>query len=218
MSASMTQQPVTPGEPAPDFALPAVADAETVSLSDYRGRSPLFLALLIGLWCPFCRRQLVEIGKYEGKLKELGVESLVVVATEPENARLYFKFRPTKLRLASDPYLTTHRAFGVPKPEPTPEMLEAIGAIEVNPWNELPAPMPIPLAAKALDAIDGYSPTPSDQLDVERQWPQLKACFMIDREGIVRWVDIECQREGLAGIGKLPSEAMILEAARTVVH
>ena len=26
------------------------------SLADYRGRSPLFLALFIGLWCPFCRR------------------------------------------------------------------------------------------------------------------------------------------------------------------
>ena len=37
---------------------------------------------------------------------------------------------------------------------------------------------------------------------------------MIDREGIVRWVDIECADEGIAGIGKLASEDVILGAAR----
>jgi len=42
------------------------------------------------------------------------------VATAPENARLYFKFRPTRLRLASDPEMSTHRAYGLPKPAPTP--------------------------------------------------------------------------------------------------
>ena len=119
----LSTHPVSPGEPAPSFALPAVAAAETVSLDDYRGRTPLFLALMLGLWCPFCRRQLVQLGSYEDKLKALGVESLAVVATAPENARLYFKFRPTRLRLAADPELTTHRAYGLPKPVPTPDLL-----------------------------------------------------------------------------------------------
>jgi hypothetical protein len=35
---------------------------------------------MVGLWCPFCRRQLVQLGALEGKLKALGVESLAVVA------------------------------------------------------------------------------------------------------------------------------------------
>ncbi|WP_218510868.1 redoxin domain-containing protein [Variovorax sp. dw_308] len=217
MTAAMTQ-PVGPGQPAPDFSLPAVAGSDTISLADYRGRSPVFLALMVGLWCPFCRRQLAQISGYEGKLKALGVESLAVVATDPENARMYFKFRPTRLRLASDPFLSTHRAFGVPKPEPSPEMLEALEQIIVNPFGDLPEPMPIVAAAKAMDRIDGYVPTPSDQGDVDRQWPQLKALFMIDREGIVRWACIECQDEGLAGIGKLSSEESIIEAARTLLH
>jgi len=151
MTAAMTQ-PVVPGQPAPDFSLPAVAGPETVSLADYRGRSPVFLALMVGLWCPFCRRQLAQISGYESKLKALGVESLAVVATDPENARMYFKFRPTKLRLASDPFLSTHRAFGVPKPEPSPEMMEALEQISVNPFGDLPEPMPIVTAAKAMDA------------------------------------------------------------------
>lgn len=214
---SQMESPVAPGETAPDFALPAVAGPETISLADYRGRSPVFLALMLGLWCPFCRRQLVQLGKFEVKLKALGVESLVVVATDPENARLYFKFRPTPLRLASDPALSTHRAYRVPKPEPTPALIQALEEIRVNPTGDLPEPLPISQAAKALTELDGYACTPTDLADVDRQWPQLKAMFMIDREGIVRWHDIECASEGLAGIGKLPSEEMILGAARACV-
>jgi len=214
---TVMSQPKAPGELAPDFALPAVAGPETISLSDYRGHSPLFLALMVGLWCPFCRRQIVQLGNFEGKLKALGVESLVVVATEPENARLYFKFRPTRLRLASDPGLSTHRAYGVPKPEPTPMMMQAMEETYINPTGELPEPLPIRQAALAIEALDGYACTPTDQADVERQWPQLKGLFMIDRDGIVRWADIECSTEGLAGIGKFPSEDVILGAARACV-
>ena len=210
----LSTHPVSPGEPAPSFALPAVAAAETVSLDDYRGRTPLFLALMLGLWCPFCRRQLVQLGGFEDKLKPLGIESLAVVATAPENARLYFKFRPTRLRLAADPELTTHRAYGVPKPQPTPELLEQLDIVRINPTGELPEPLPISQAAKVLQERDGYVYTPSDQGDVERQWPQLKGLFLIDRGGIVRWSHIECEDEGLAGIGKFPSEQAILGAAR----
>ena len=213
---SATNQPVMPGEAAPDFALPAVAGPETVSLADYRGRSPLFLSLMLGLWCPFCRRQIVSLGALEGKLQALGVESLAVVATAPENARLYFKFRPTRLRLASDPDLTTHRAFRVPKPEATPELMQAMETTRINPTGELPEPLPIPEAGRVLQELDGYVYTPADLGDIDRQWPQLKAMFLIDRDGIVRWMDIECAAEGMAGIGKLPSEEVILGAARAL--
>lgn len=210
----LSTHPVSPGEAAPSFALPAVAATETVSLDDYRGRTPLFLALMLGLWCPFCRRQLVQLGSYDGKLKSLGVESLAVVATAPENARLYFKFRPTRLRLAADPELTTHRAYGLPKPVPTPELLAQMDTVLINPTGELPAPLPISQAGKVLHERDGYAFTPFDQGDVERQWPQLKGLFLIDRSGIVRWSYIECEDEGLAGIGKFPSEQAILDASR----
>lgn len=206
--------PVAPGEPAPHFVLPAVAGSQTVSLDDYRGKSPLFLALLLGLWCPFCRRQLIQLGTFESKLKAIGVESLAIVATEPENARLYFKFRPTRLRLASDPDLTTHRAFRLPKPVPTPEVMAAMATIRINPTGDLPEPLPIAEAGKVLAEMDGYACTPVDQRDVERQWPQLKGLFLIDRGGIVRWAYVECQDEGLAGLGKMPSEEAILAAAR----
>ena len=42
--------PIQPGDLAPEFTLPALERDGSVSLADYRGRSPLFLALFIGLW------------------------------------------------------------------------------------------------------------------------------------------------------------------------
>lgn len=215
MTTADSRPPVTPGEPAPDFALPAVDGTTTVSLADYRGRSPLFLSLLIGLWCPFCRRHIAQMGTIEGKLKAAGVDTLGVVATAPENARLYFKFRPTRLRLASDPELTTHRAYGVPKPAPTPEFMTALETTPVNPGGLLPAPLPAMQAVAAIGKLDGYAPNETDQAEMSRQFPQLKGQFLIDREGIVRWANIECS-EGLSGLGKLPTEEEILKAARAL--
>jgi peroxiredoxin len=211
-----TRPPVAPGELAPDFTLPGVDRDKPVSLADYRGRCPVFLALLIGLWCPFCRRQIAQLGEMEGKLKAVGVESLGIVATSPENARLYFRFRPARLRLAADPELTTHRAFGVPKPEPTPEFMQALETTRVNPFGNFPEPLPVIQAAAAIAKLDGYVENETDRADTQRQWPQLKAQYLIDRDGIVRWANIECATEGIAGIGKMPSVDDILTAARAL--
>jgi peroxiredoxin len=207
--------PVSPGVPAPDFALPAIDGSGTVSLQDYRGKSPVFLALFVGLWCPFCRRSIAEMAAAEPALKAEGVETLAVVATAPENARLYFKYRPTRLRLAADPELTTHRAYGVPKPEPTPELMTALNTVRVNPEGVLPEPLPIMQAAEAIGKLDGYPGTPADQTDMQRQWPQLKGQFLIDRDGVVRWANIECSG-GMGEMGKFPSREEILTAARSL--
>ena len=215
MTTTESRPPVAPGEAAPDFSLPAVDGAPIVSLADYRGRSPLFLSLMVGLWCPFCRRHIARMGATEAKLKAEGVETVCVVATPPENAKLYFKFRPTKLRLGADPELTTHRAYGVPRPAVTPEFMHALAATKVNPTGELPAPLPIPEAAAKIAAMDGYVDNPVDRADVERQWPQLKAQFLIDRGGIIRWANFECAK-GMAELGKMPSDEEILAAARAL--
>ena len=213
MTNADARPPVSPGEPAPDFLLPAVDGKNQVSLSDYRGRSPVFLALLLGLWCPFCRRQIAHLGATEAKLKAVGVESLGIVATPAENAQLYFKFRPTRLRLAADPGLTTHRAYGLPKPTPTPEFMQALESTRINPQGEFPEPLPIMQAVAAVAKVDGYAPNTTDNTDMERQFPQLKGQFLIDRDGIVRWANVECATEGMAGVGKFPSDEEILAAA-----
>jgi peroxiredoxin len=218
MTTNDPRAPVAPGEPAPDFTLPAVDGKEPVSLADYRGKSPVFLGLLIGLWCPFCRRQIAKMGANEAKLKALGVETLGVVATEPENAQLYFKFRPTRLRLGADPELTTHRLYGLPKPAATAEFMKAFETTRVNPFGEFPEPVPLPQTPALSAKLDGFVGTETDQSDMMRQFPQLKGQFLIDRDGIVRWANIECAREGIAGIGKFPSDQEVLGAARTLLR
>lgn len=216
MTPTESHLPVAPGEPAPDFTLPAIERTETVSLADFRGHSPVFLALFVGLWCPFCRRSIAQMGKVESKLKALGVEALGIVATPLDNARLYFKFRPTRLRLASDPEMSTHRAYRLPKPAPTPEFLKDMDSARINPFGDFPAPLPVGEAAMTTAKQDGYAENETDKGDMDRQWPQLKGQFLIDRDGIVRWANVECLTEGAAGVGKFPTEEDILAAARAL--
>lgn len=216
MTNTETRPPVSPGEMAPGFTLPAVDSDQPVSLMDYVGRSPVFLALHIGLWCPFCRRHIAQMSATETKLKTLGVESLGIVATPVENARLYFQFRPSRLRMGADPELATHRAYGLPKPVATPELIKAVETTRINPGGVFPEPLPVPEAAATISKMDGYEDNETDNADMQRQWPQLKGQFLIDREGIVRWANIECATEGLAGIGKFPSADEILSAARAL--
>ncbi len=215
MTTSEERTPVGPGMPAPDFTLPAVGRDGSVSLGDYRGRSPVLLAMFRGLYCPFCRRAIAQLGVTSEKLKSLGVETLAIVATSVENARLYFRFRPTRAPLAADADLISHRAYGLPHPPATPELMAAMERTRINPTGELSEPLPIPAASEALDKLHGYTPSEADRRDMERQFPQLKGQFLVDRDGIVRWVNVEAA-EGLAGIGKFPTEEELVAAARAL--
>ncbi len=214
-SAAAPSQPIAPGSPAPDFSLPAVHREGAVSLDNYRGKSPLLLAVFRGLWCPFCRRAIAELGVVSDRLRALGVETLAVVATDVDNARLYFKHRPSKAPLAADPECATHRAYGLPKAPMTPETLAALGATKVNPTGELPVPLPVIKATEALNRLDNFQQSASDTRDLEKQAGQMKGQFLIDRNGIVRWANIEAA-EGLSGIGKFPTADELVEAARKI--
>ena len=210
-------QPVQPGQRAPDFLVSAVHDSRTISLADYSGRAPLLLGQFRGKFCPFCRRALEQMAATSDHLRSLGVDSLAIVGTELDNARLYFKFRPTRLAIGADPQLTTHRSYGVPRPEPTPQLMQMMNNTYINPTGELPAPLSMPAANAALTALDGYQNTPTDQREFESTFTQMKGQFLIDREGIVRWTHIECEKEGLAGMGKFPSHDELLGAASIVI-
>jgi peroxiredoxin len=211
------QTPIDSGDRAPDFAVPAVHDDRTISLSDYRGKTPLLLGLFPGLYCPFCRRALAQMASTSNQLKSLGIDALAIVGTELDNARFYFKFRPMRMALGADPHLTTHRSYGVPRPDPTPELVQVIENTYINPTGELPAPLPVPAAAAALTAMEGYQLTPIDQREFESTFTQMKGQFLIDRDGIVRWANIECGKEGLSGLGKFPSHDDLIRAASSVL-
>jgi peroxiredoxin len=206
-----------PGEPAPDFTLPAIYRDGTVSLADYRGRSPLLLALFRGIYCPFCRRAIAQLAVTADKLAATGVEALAVVATRVERARLYFRYRPRpRLALAADPELVTHRAFQLPRPAMTPQLEEQMRSVRTDVRGELPVPLPIPEAANALDEKDRFEWTAQDEQDSERQLPMLVGQFLVDRDGIIRWANIEGARNGLADMAHFPADEEFLAAARSL--
>src|SRR5262245_22215905 len=99
----MAIHPLQPGDRAPDFALPAVNREAEVSLEDYRGKRPVLVALFRGLHCPFCRRQIALLSTTQQSLGREGVDTLAVVNTQIERARLYFRYRPVQILLAADP-------------------------------------------------------------------------------------------------------------------
>jgi peroxiredoxin len=206
---------IQPGEPAPDFTLPAVHRDGTVSLADYRGRSPLLLAFFRGIYCPFCRRQIAKLGLAHDKLRAAGVETLAVVASPLERTRLYFQYRPTRVPLAVDADLISHRAFGISKIPITPELESAIHTVEIDGMGELPSPLPAVKASAALQEKDRFELTDTDKQDQARQFPLETGQFLVDRHGIVRWARLELAREGVAGLGKFPTDEELLTVART---
>ena len=125
-----------------------------------------------------------------------------MVATTPENARLYFKFRPARVLLAADPEAATHRSFGVPAGvlvEDESASLVGPGEVhdgpaagaEINPTGELPAPQNPFAAMETLNKRDGFELTETDKHIAAAHGTQLAGHFLIDREGIIRWQHIE---------------------------
>lgn len=204
------------GKPAPEFTLPAVHREGEISLADYRGKSHVLLAIFIGLYCPFCRRNIAQLGGTQEKLRGLGVETLCVVATELDNAKLYFKYRPARVPLAADPDLVTHRAFGLPRKQVNDEYMNDLKSLPVNPTGDLPEPLPLAQLGPLLDRAEGFQRSPADLRDIERQWPQTKGQFLIDRDGIVRWANVESATDGVEKVGRFPTDDELLAAAERI--
>jgi peroxiredoxin len=216
--------PLQPGEPASAFALPAANRAGVVSLADLRGRAFL-IGFYRGLHCPFCRRQVVQLGAVQPVLSAAGIETLAVINTPVERARLYFRHRPTPVTLLSDPDCLTHRAYGVPhgvflpegsqdKPEwPYSATLEQFGAARINPTGELPAPTQPMEANFVLNAMDGFQMEAADEAILATHPTQLVGHFLVDAAGIVRWVQIEAP-DSPDGISTFPTAAQLIAAAK----
>lgn len=233
--------PVLPGEPAPDFTLPAVERDGTVSLADYRSKSPLLLTINRGLWCSFCRRYLVQLGGARERLRQLGVETLAIVASDLERARLYVKSRPLPVPLAADPERISHCAYGVSMAPLTPETEQSLQKIRGEPVTvdvtavsardlaELTAAVRAaeaaskPASAAQLSLWDfiliqrqlyPYEMTESEQ----QEWASSRTLgtgqFLIDRDGIVRWTKLQSTIQRPAGLGNFAGEAELLAAAQ----
>ena len=222
MATTEARPPISPGEPAPDFTLPLANETGTVSLADYRGKTPVLLAMMRGLYCAFCRRHIAQLSTTRQKLKALGVEALGIVAMPAERVRLYYQYRPVAVPLAADPELVTHRAYGVPQPALTPEILQAVEDRHIELARELRIPATDLAGIKSvLSNQDGFVPVEAE-LKARRDWSdrhggQMIGQFLLDREGIVRWANIEGTKDGLAGLEKFPTDDEFITVARRVV-
>jgi AhpC/TSA family len=208
-----------------------------VSLADYRGKSPVLLAINRGLWCSFCRRYIVQLGGARDRLQQLGVETLAVVASDPKRASLYVRHRPARVPLVADPDLLTHRAYGLETSPVTPEIKQAwekmqfrLDEVAVSPTDlsELTAS----LRATQKDPTSGterlipfrdfvaitrrlypYEMTQSDQQHRTPNGALWTGQFLVDWDGVVRWTKVQRATRPPAGLGNYPSEEELVVAA-----
>src|SRR5262245_52928397 len=104
-----------PGERAPHFTLPAAYADGTVSLSECLGRGPVFLTMLRGLYCPFCRRHVSQLRPACEALRASGITLIGIVVASPERARQYFSHFPPCFPIGAAPDRAIHRAYGLPE-------------------------------------------------------------------------------------------------------
>ncbi|MEO8541929.1 MAG: redoxin domain-containing protein [Betaproteobacteria bacterium] len=220
--------PLQIGETVPAFTLPAANRDGMVSRADLAGR-PFLIGFYRGLHCPFCRRQVVQLGVAQPALRTAGIETVAVINTPVERAKLYFRHRPTPIMLLSDPDCLTHRAFGVPRLDFLPEgsneeakwpyraSMADFMTSRINPTGELAAPT-FPMEANtALNAKDGFQMEEADNAILATHPTQLVGHFLVDAAGAVRWLQIEAP-DGPNSISTFPTAEQLIAAVDTLVH
>jgi peroxiredoxin len=226
MSEHSVNGPLQPGDRAPDVVLDAIAHDGKIALHEFRGRSPVLIGMFRGLHCPFCRRHIAAFGQLDGALRERGVESIVVVNTPVERARLYFRFHPLpNVIAASDPERISHRAFGLPNlvftenetDWPRKVAKDVAAAMQVDLPGELPGPMNPEAASELLNEKDGFTMTEADLQMAATGHGQLIGEFLVDRDGVVRWSFTEADGMG-QNMFRQPNPQDVFSAASAVLH
>ena len=188
-----------PGDAAPNLVLDAITREGRVSTHDFRGRQPLLIGLFRGLHCPFCRRHLTLQAEIDRNLREKGIESIAVINTPIDRARLYFRYRPMpNLFAAADPERTSHQAFGLPNLEftenetdwPKTIGMDLISKMLIQVPDE-PGPVNRRVASRLLNEKEGYEMTEVDNEMARTGDGQLFGQFLLDRDGIIRWTFTE---------------------------
>jgi peroxiredoxin len=225
MPEAYIEKPLQPGDRAPNVVLDAITREGKVAIDDFRGQKPVLVGLFRGLHCPFCRRQIAAMAELAGDLKQKGVDSLTVVNTPINRARLYFRYHPIPSMLAaSDPERVSHRAFGLPNliftdqetSWPRQVNMDQVKAIKVD-QPYLPGPMDVFSAIEYLDKTDQYEHTDEDQQAMAGGYGQLVGQFLLDRDGVVRWAFTEYPDNG-RHMFDAPTRQEVMSAASRVVN
>ncbi|TAU83655.1 peroxiredoxin-like family protein [Rhizobium leguminosarum] len=221
MQENHAARPLKPGDRAPNVVLDAITRQGKVAIDDFRGQKPVLVGLFRGLHCPFCRRQIAAMAELTDALQEKGIDSLTVVNTPIDRARLYFRYHPLpNLLAASDPERVSHRAFGLPNLQfteaendwPHKVSMTAVTSMRIDMPGELPAPMNPMAASEFLDKADGYEITEDDTQMIATGYGQLVGEFLLDRDGVVRWCFTEVEGDGRHMFGG-PAPREVMSAA-----
>jgi peroxiredoxin len=226
MSSRSDLVPLQAGDRAPNLVLDAITQEGKIALDDFRGQKPVLVGLFRGLHCAFCRRYIAAQARLDPDLRDKGVESLTVVNTPIERARLYFRYHPMpNLLAASDPERASHRAFGLPNLEftqnetnwPYKVSMAAAKDMRVDIPGELPGPMDPIAASEILNKKDNYEVTEADEQMMATGHGQLVGQFLLDRQGIVRWSFTEVPEGGRYMFGK-PNPQELMSAVSQVAQ
>ncbi|HEV8095404.1 MAG TPA: peroxiredoxin-like family protein [Burkholderiales bacterium] len=169
MSATASPETSYVGRAAPEFKL-ASAQGGEVGPQDFRGKSRVVLWFSKGLFCPFCRRNMAQLGLRYPELQALGAEVLQVTHNTLDEARGYLKHYPMKFPYLCDADRAAHECYGV----------EMIG---MNPGGFLASSGAV-IADFVLKGETTPLPIPYIRRYVGKDTNQ--AVFVLDREGIVR--------------------------------
>jgi putative peptide zinc metalloprotease protein len=168
---SATAAPETPyvGRAAPEFRL-ASAQGGEVGPQDFRGKNRVVLWFSKGLFCPFCRRNMAQLGLRYPEIQAMQAEILQVTHNTLEEARGYLKHYPIKFPYLCDAERAAHDRYGV-------ELTGiALGGFLASG------------AAVVADFVMKGETTPPPIPYIKRYAGQdaAQAVFILDREGIVR--------------------------------
>jgi peroxiredoxin len=178
------------GDRAPNFALPAASAEGTVALADYLGRGPVFLTMLRGLYCPFCRRHVSQLRPACEALRASGVTLLGVVVASPERARQYFRHFPPCFPIGAAPDRAIHRAYGLPERIRPPDMHQTVERHAAEILRESGLQFSPGQAVEVFARSDGFEMTSEDDAEWRRPL-QVTGDFLIGCDGLIRWARVD---------------------------
>jgi peroxiredoxin len=186
----MTPMVLGPGDRAPHFTLPAAYADGTVSLAEYLGRGPVFLTMLRGLYCPFCRRHVSQLRPACEALRASGITHLGIVVASPERARQYFRHFPPCFPIGAAPDRAIHRAYGLPEVVRPPDIHQSAEREAADILRESGLQFAPGQALDVFAKSDGFEMTSEDDAEWRRPL-QKTGDFLIGRDGVIRWARVD---------------------------
>lgn len=98
--------------PAPDLTLPDVA-GKPVTLSALWKKRPLLIAFTRHFGCTQCKEMMDELVAGKQRIKDAGLDLVVITQGTPEAAALFAKAHAPGLRLLADPERKAYLAYGL---------------------------------------------------------------------------------------------------------